>query len=322
MKRILICGASGFIGRNLFEHFSKREDVEVFGTYNKKKFTDNDHLLQADFLSPWNAFDLANDIFGKWDAVVYAAGISAGVKVFTSEPETLFTQSNVMNMRVLEAAFRSNVKHFIFLSCSVMYPMDLGRPAKENDVFIDRIHPSYRLGALVKLLAEELCYTYSHSQKGGTKFTVIRHSNCYGPHDKFDLERGHFFGATVEKVMSAPDGGTINVWGDGKEERDFLYVSDLCDFVEKAIGTQRTHFALCNVGFGASCSVGSIACLIANQSGKNITIVFDENKPTIKGRLALDRRRAQRYFDWTPHVGISEGIVKTLEWYKNNAKKE
>ena len=72
-----------------------------------------------------------------------------------------------------------------------------------------------------------------------TKYTIVRHSNIYGPHDKFDLEKSHVFGATITKVMQAKD--KIEVWGEGKEIRDFLYIDDLIDFIKKALLKQKIY---------------------------------------------------------------------------------
>ena len=70
-----------------------------------------------------------------------------------------------------------------------------------------------------------------YSQISDTKFTVIRHSNIYGPYDKFDLERSHFIGATISKVMNSSS--KISVWGKGKEKRDLLHVNDLTNLIQK-----------------------------------------------------------------------------------------
>ena len=72
---------------------------------------------------------------------------------------------------------------------------------------------------------EKMCEFFS--SLGRTKHTVIRHSNTYGPHDKYDLEKSHMFGATITKVMNAEDGDEIVVWGDGSTERDYTFIEDI-----------------------------------------------------------------------------------------------
>ena len=81
-----------------------------------------------------------------------------------------------------------------------------------------------------------------YSSLGITKYTVIRHSNIYGPYDKFDLEKSHFMGATITKVLTAKK--NIEVWGEGKESRDFVFIDDLVKFIEKSILFQKSFFEI------------------------------------------------------------------------------
>ena len=93
------------------------------------------------------------------------------------------------------------------------------------------MEPRYFASGWTKIYIEKMCEFLR--RLGVTRHTVIRHSNVFGPHDKFDLERSHVFGATVTKVMTAADGKMV-VWGRGEEARDLLYVGDLVDFVTRA----------------------------------------------------------------------------------------
>ena len=156
-----------------------------------------------------------------------------------------------------------------------------------------------------------------YSKIGPTQYTAIRHSNIYGPFDKFDLERSHVFGATVTKVMTAPESGKIVVWGDGSEERDLLYVDDLADFVDKALALQKIPFELINVGSGEATSVRSLVEKIIKQSGKNLKIEFDRTQPTIPFKLKLNIDRAKKLYQWSPKTCLEEGIARTLRWYQS-----
>ena len=94
-----------------------------------------------------------------------------------------------------------------------------------------------------------------YSGLGRTKHTVIRHSNIYGPHDKFDIENGHVCGATIWKAFHLDE---IVVWGTGEEKRDLLHVNDLVSFVEKSICNQESDYGLYNVGLGEAISVKNL----------------------------------------------------------------
>ena len=190
---------------------------------------------------------------------------------------------------------------------------------KETDFDANNdIYPSYFGGAWTKVYNEKMCEFYS--QIGTTKYTVVRHSNIYGPHDKFDLEKSHVFGATMTKVMTANDGQKIFVWGQGDEERDLLYVSDLIDFISLAINKQNSKFELYNVGYGKSISVSGLVKKIVDSSGKNIIIEHDISKPTIKTKICLDIIKAKDLLGWIPKISLDDGIKKTMEWYKTNIK--
>ncbi len=149
----------------------------------------------------------------------------------------------------------------------------------------------------------------------GTRFTVIRHSNIYGPHDKFDLNRSHVFGATVTKVMTADD-CRVTVWGTGQERRDLLYVSDLVDFVRVALDRQTEPFGLYNVGAGQAISVRSMVEAVVCASGKALRIEHDLGKPTIPASISLDCTRARQDLGWEPKVALADGISRTLDWYR------
>jgi len=187
---------------------------------------------------------------------------------------------------------------------------------KENDFSADKkMHPSYFGAGWTKVYIEKMCEFFSGIRP--TRYTAIRHSNIYGPHDKFDLECSHVFGASMTKVLHCTD-GKITVWGDGSEERDLLYVSDLVDFVRLAIEKQDTPFRLLNVGYGSSVSISDLIHKIIEIAGKNIMLEYDKSGPTISTRLALDCTEAKRLFGWKPKVSLSEGIRKTMDWHRTN----
>jgi nucleoside-diphosphate-sugar epimerase len=311
-RKLLICGATGFIGRNLVEYFARRPEYVVHAT----------HFGRDAYACPdvvWHRVDLrrADDvarIVEGIDIIVQAAATTSGAKDIVDRPYIHVTDNAVMNSLLLRAAFDAKVGHFVFFSCSVMYPSS-ATPLKESDWNEGQpIAPPYFAVGWTKLYIERMCEFFAGL--GTTRHTVIRHSNVYGPHDKFDLERSHVFGATVTKVMTARD--AISIWGDGAEARDLLYVGDLVDFVARAIERQREPFELVNVGSGSAVSVNELAARIVRASGKSIALRHDLSKPSIPVSLALDCARAARRFEWTPRVGLDDGIAMTLDWWRRN----
>ena len=156
-----------------------------------------------------------------------------------------------------------------------------------------------------------------YSRLGRTKHYVIRHSNIYGPHDKYDLNNSHVFGATISKVLNK-DSNIVSIWGDGSEERDLLYVSDLVDSVKKIISTKdKNPFYLFNIGSGKAISVKDLVCKIVAIAGvKDKKIVYEQSEPTVKTSIALDCSKAKLILGWQPNVSLEVGIKKTILWYK------
>jgi len=313
MKKILICGATGFIGRNIAEHFALSDDFEVYGTCLKRPPLDNPKIkmIQADLTNKKEVDSLVKGM----DIIIQAAATTSGAKEIVAKPYYHVTDNAVMNSLLFRAAYEHNVSHVLFFSCTVMYQSSQ-HPVKETDFNANQpIFPKYFGVGWTKVYTEKMCEFYSRI--GQTKYTVIRHSNIYGPHDKFDLEKSHVFGATMTKVMTAAD-GKIVVWGTGEEERDLLYISDLTNFVELAIDKQTSKFELCNVGYGRSISVRGLVEKIIACSGKDIKIEHDLSKPSIKTALCLDTAKAKDVFGWQPEVSLEEGIQKTMDWYRQN----
>ncbi|MCH7552045.1 NAD(P)-dependent oxidoreductase [Patescibacteria group bacterium] len=311
-RKILICGATGFIGKNMAEYFAALPNFEVYGTYWQAEPLENPniHMIEADLT---NKEDVDKAVQGK-DIIIQAAATTSGAKDIVEKPYYHVTDNAIMNSLLFRSAFEHKVSHVLFFSCTVMYQSS-DKALSENDFDANQeIHPKYFGIGWTKVYLEKMSEFYSRI--GETKYTVMRHSNVYGPHDKYDLEKSHVFGATLTKVMTAPENGEIVIWGEGTEERDLLHISDLIDFVEKAIEKQESKFELYTVGLGAATSVADLVKKIIQHSGKKLTVTYDKTKPTIKTTLYLDCSKAKQELGWEPKISIDEGIQKTMDWYK------
>ena len=314
-RKLLLCGASGFIGRNLLNTFLENSQIELYACVHKTPLPSDLvnhprlHVVQADLTRDG---DVRRVVAGM-DAVVQAAAITSGAAQIITAPHIHVTDNAVMNALIFRACHDNKVSHLVYFSCIIMYPQ-CAAPAKEAD-FDHMIGDEYFGAGWTKVYAEKMCEFYS--RLGHTRFTVIRHSNIYGPHDKFDLDRSHVFGATVAKVMSSND-KTIVVWGDGTEMRDLLYIDDLVNLVGTCLAMQYTPFELINAGSGQLVSVAELVQLIQLAAGKQLAVEFDKTKPTINVSLAVDSGLAERVFGWTPQTPLAEGIKKSLQWYQSS----
>jgi nucleoside-diphosphate-sugar epimerase len=315
-KKLLICGCTGFLGTNLVNHFRKLGNYDVYGVALKRqpKNLPEDKFFKIDLTNK----EQVNNLFrnNDFDIVVQAAASTSGSKDILERPYIHVTDNALMNALILQACYDNDIEHFIFTSCGVMYNPDR-TPVTEEDYHIEEdIFPNYYGVGWTKVYVEKLCNFYSRFNK--TKHTVMRLSNAYGPHDKYDLEKSHFFGATITKVMQSQNNDDLVVWGDGLTERDLLHVDDVTNFIQKAIENQDSYYELYNVGYGNSFSVKKIVEMIIESSGKNLNIKHDLEKPSINTKLALVSDKAHRELGWKPEITIEQGIQKTIMWYKDN----
>ncbi len=311
-KKVLICGATGFIGRNLTEQLSKRSDLEIHAVRFQRPGYACSNVT-------WHRVDLRNPdeiekVIKGMDIIIQAAATTSGSKDIVSRPYIHVTDNAVMNSHLFRAAFEHKIKHVIFFSCTVMYQSNK-TALKETDFDANvPLHPRYFGVGNTKLYIEKMCEFYAGISE--TKFTAIRHSNIYGSHDKFDLERSHVFGATITKVMSAEE--KISVWGTGEEERDLLHVDDLVNFVDLSIEKQTEKYRLYNCGAGKAVSIKDLVNNIVHHSGKKLAIEHDLSQPTIKTSLFLDCTLAKNELGWEPQVDLDDGIKRTIAWWQVN----
>ena len=312
-KKILILGATGFIGRNCAEYFVGQAGYEVYGTFFRSsplKYP-KIQMQKADLTKQENV----DRVIKGMDVVIQAAAVTSGIKDVADNPHAFISDNAVMNSLVFRSAFDHFVSNTILLSCTVMYHSS-ETPLKEKDFDANKeMYPSYFGGAWNKVYFEKMCEFYSRLGRG--KYTAIRHSNVYGPYDKYDLQKAHVFGATVTKVMEAED-GRLTVWGTGEEKRDLLHVSDLVRGFHLAIEKQTTPYELYNMGSGHAISIKDLVEKVVGVSGKTLLLEHDLSKPSNKTSFCLNCEKAKSELGWEPNVSLGEGIQKTLNWYKEN----
>ena len=305
---ILVCGASGFIGRNIFESLSKRPDLIVYGTCLSDRPILGE-LIPADMTD----YESARLLTKGMDIVIHAAAKTDGASAVNKNPAGYFPDNIRINTNLIQASCDNNVRHFIFMSCQVMYP-HTSRPTKETEADIYNVYPPYFMGARVKVFAEDFCKFYSEISE--TSFTVIRHCTTYGPYDKFG-PKGHACPALIAQAVNSTD-GTITLYGASEEKRDLLYVSDLIRFIEIALDRTGNKFEIFNVGLGRSVSIKEMAEKIIEASGRQLEIKFDMTKKSMAIDMMLDISKAQKILGWQPEVSLEEGLKQTIDWYKKS----
>lgn len=312
MKKMLILGAAGFIGNNLLDYFYGKYDITTV-EHNKQSYAKgrNYKRIIADLTDKtW-----VENIFSweSYNVVLQFAATTSNAKDTVGNPSLHVTDNAIINSLVFRAACQSGVEHIFFPSCTTMYPSSKAA-AKESDYYREGIYKKYFGVASTKVYIEDMCKFWS--QISPTKFSVLRHSNIYGPYDRFNLKTGHVFSATIRKVLDATD--TVDILGNGTEIRNLLHVHDLCTAIKLMLDGQNEPFKLYNLGGDDNLSILDITEMIIRASGKNLSINLQPDKQLTKFDMPVNSDAFRKEFAWIPSISIQEGIDKTLEWVKNN----
>jgi GDP-L-fucose synthase len=232
------------------------------------------------------------------------------------------TPNVLMNTALLEAAYAVGVKLFVFMSSGAAYPDEGGGILDvewtEDDLFVGDPSAVYYAVGWMKRYTEILCRTYAEKVPGRKMgVLVIRPSNVYGPHDKFDPKRSHVMASLIRRVAAKED--PIMLWGTGDERRDFVYIDDFVDGVFKAMDYQNLQekFSVFNIASGTTYTVRQVLeQLFAVGGWAPKCFSFDHTKPSTVPVRKISAKLAKVRLDWEAKTSLQEGLKKTLDWYQ------
>lgn len=307
-KNILVTGAAGLIGSNLVKRLSSDYDCRVHATYFSTPLS-----YGASNIDPVNA-NLYNDedchnVTQNIDVVFHCAADSSGAATHEKNPLSMFKNNTIMNMNMLEAAYRNKVKKFVWFASTTGYP-EGDYSMMEKDMFVGDPYDKYFAVGWMKRYTEKLCQMYATKVKDPMTCIVLRPTNIYGPGDKIDPERSHVLAALVRKVVEKQN--PIEIWGDGTEIRDVLYVSDMIDAVIEAT-EQVDGFDVFNIGYGTSYSVLELLDLIKHVAKYDAPYKFVPGPRMIPTRR-VNIEKACKVLEWKPKVDIKDGLKMTYDW--------
>ncbi len=249
--------------------------------------------------------------------VFLAAAKVGGIMANQTYPADFIRSNLIIQLNVIEAAYRTNVKKLMFLGSSCIYPKLAPQPIPESALLTGPLEPTNEPYAVAKIAGIKLCESYN--RQFGTNFVSVMPTNLYGPGDNFDLQNSHVLPAMIRRFHEAKEGGDAEVvlWGTGKPKREFLHVDDMtraCVCVmERWVGSD-----IVNIGCGEDISIAALAELVRSAVGFEGRIVFDASKPDGTPRKLLDVTKLKS-LGWAPTIPLEEGVRQTYAWYLEHA---
>lgn len=310
-KNVLVTGGSGFVGTNLLKRLLSSK-CKLYTTIHRKKpqFTDDSiEYINADLTNPKDCLKATAGI----DYIFMCAANTSGAAVMENNPLAHLTPNILMNLSLYEAAYKNKVNKILFISSNTVYPVT-DFPVKEDDVTNEFFH-KYFIVAWMKRFTEIVSEMYSEKIMDKMNIVVVRPANLYGEFDDFDWETSHVIPALVRKVAERQN--PINVWGDGKDLKEFLYIDDFIDGIILAMEKINSSKPI-NLSLNKPVTVKEIINHLIDIEGCiDAKVEYDITKPTMIPKRLIDNSQAKKLLNFNPQTDIKEGLMKTLNWYKS-----
>jgi GDP-L-fucose synthase len=249
----------------------------------------------------------------KPEYVFVAAAKVGGILANSTYPVDFLRDNLIIELNVMEAAYRHGAKKLESLGSSCIYPKLAPQPIKEEYLLSGPLEPTNEWYAIAKIAGIKLAQAYR--QQFGFHAISLMPTNLYGPGDHFDLKSSHVLPALMRKahearVSSSPE---MVVWGSGAPRREFMHVDDLAD-AALFLMLNYDEREIINVGVGTDLSIRELAELVCRIVGYNGRLVFDTSKPDGTPQKLLDISRL-RALGWQARITLEEGIRQTYQWF-------
>lgn len=302
---LLITGSYGMVGRSLIKKIDKRK-IHLLTPSSEELNLKNLKQIQSFFKSH------------KIDCIVHLAAKVGGILDNYKNNYNYFIENNQININFITVALQNNIKKFINLGSSCMYPANINFKMNEKILFSGKPEKTNIGYALAKLSSAGLCEIISKDYK--YNYTTLIPCNLYGPFDNFKNDKSHLIAAAIKKCVNFEKGLTdhIEIFGNGKVKREFMYVDDLSNFISEILNKSDINHQYINCGYGKDFSVIEFYKKICNILKIDHKFKFDLTKPSGIKRKLIDSSIAKKSYNFKVLTNIDEGLKKTIEHFKKN----
>ena len=299
MKTILLTGAGGMVGRNILEA-RWANDYRIFSPTR----------TELDLLDFSAVKKTLNEV--KPDFVIHAAGHVGGIQANIREPVKFLLDNLEMGKNVVVAAKETGVKNLLNLGSSCMYPRNLLTPLTEDKILSGELEPTNEGYAIAKIAVAKLCQFVTQTNPQ-LNFRTIIPCNLYGRWDKFDTQRSHMIPAVISKISHAieNDLSEVEIWGDGKARREFMYSGDLAEFIGQSLLRFTELPQYMNVALGYDYTINDYYQTISEILGWKGRFLHDLSKPAGMARKLCDVTLLNK-FGWQAATSLREGLKQTV----------
>lgn len=251
------------------------------------------------------------------DIVIDAAARVGGILANSEHPYLFLMENLQIQNNLIDGAHQHEVKKFIFLGSSCIYPKLAPQPLKEDYLLTGSLEPTNEWYAIAKIAGVKACEAIR--KQFNKDFVSLMPTNLYGPHDNFDLKSSHVLPAMLRKFHEAKTNNEpVELWGSGNPMREFLHVDDMAQAVVYAVEHVLPEH-LYNVGTGKDVTIKALAQTIQNIVGHQGPIHWDSSKPDGTPRKLMDVTKLNEQ-GWHAKIDLNTGIRMTYDWFLENQR--
>ncbi len=319
MLKALVLGAGGFIGSHLVTRL-KSEGYWVRGV--DLKYPEFSETTADDFvIGDLREQELTRSVIDtKFDEIYQLAADMGGAGyVFTGQNDAdIMHNSAQINLNVLDSAYKRNCKRIFYSSSACIYPAynqtDPNNPKCSEDSAYPA-EPDSEYG-WEKLFSERLYLSYMRNY--GMQVRIARFHNIFGPEGTWFGGKEKAPAALCRKIATTPEGGEIEIWGDGLQTRSFLYIDECLEGTIRL--TRSNNFAPVNIGSEEMVTINQLAEMIMKIANKNVSLKHIPGPLGVRGRNS-DNNLIQKMLSWKPSQPLEEGLKVTYEWINKEVKR-